>query len=300
MTPDLDLLTLRLIVAIDDGGSLSAGAAALGLGQPAASARIRAFEARFRLPLLHRSARGSTFTHEGRSVVAWARETLRSVDRMRASLGALAADHRDGVAIAASLTIADYLLPAWLGELQVRRPGLHPTLRVVNSATVVEQVREQVVDLGFIEVDDRPGDLRVRVFGHDRLVAVVAVGHPWATRQDVVSAADLVDERWVLREHGSGTRETFERAVAGEVPVALEASSTAALVGAALSGLGPAVVSERAVADLLEQGRLVRVPIDLDLDRPLAVIWHPDRRLPDAVSDLLERVLAGSGSTTRP
>ena len=140
----------------------------------------------------------------------------------------------------------------------------------------------------------------VRVFGHDRLVAVVAVDHPWATRRDVVSAADLAGERWVLREHGSGTRETFERAVAGEVPVALEASSTAALVGAALSGLGPAVVSERAVADLLEQGRLVRVPIDLDLDRPLAVIWHPDRRLPDAVSDLLERVLAGSGSTTRP
>lgn len=287
MGPDLDLTTLRLLVAVDERGSLNAGAAALGIGQPAASARIRAFEARWRLTVLHRSARGSSLTTDGQAVVTWARTTLQSVDTMRAAVAALSADRSAGISIAASLTVAEFMLPAWLGELHARRPDLQPTLRVVNSSAVADLVRTQAVDVGFIEIDDRPDGLVTRVIGRDRVVAVVAPTHPWARRTSPVDRAELIIEHWVVRERGSGTRGTFERAVEQSVIPALEVSSTTALVGAALAGVGPAVVAERAVARELESGRLVRVSTELELSRPLAAVWHPERRLSEPVIDLL-------------
>ncbi|TCJ00579.1 LysR family transcriptional regulator [Aeromicrobium sp. IC_218] len=285
--PDLDVTTLRLLVALDERGSINAAAAALGLTQPAASARVRAFETRWRLAVVQRSARGSTLTTDGRAVVAWARPVLHHLDTMREGLAAMSAERGGEVAIAASLTVAEFLLPRWIAELRSRRPDLQPRLQVVNSARVGELVRSGAVDVGFIETAARPTDLQTRTIGHDRLVVVVAPGDPWARRRTPLGADALAARAWVMREPGSGTRSTFETAVRRQVDVALEASSTTALVGAALAGIGPAVVPARAVVAELETGRLVQVPVGLDLRRPLTAVWRPQERLPDAVGDLV-------------
>ena len=73
--PDLDIETLRLVVAVDDTGSLSAAARDRGLSQPSASARVRAFEARWQLTLLDRTPRGSRLTNDGQAVVAFTNRT---------------------------------------------------------------------------------------------------------------------------------------------------------------------------------------------------------------------------------
>lgn len=303
MTPDLDLATLRLLVSIAEHGSLNAAAAHLGIGQPAASARVRAFEARWRLTVLQRSARGSNFTRDGQAVVAWARTTLQSVDTMRAAVASLSEDRRAGISIAASLTNAEHVLPVWLGELHRRRPGLHPTLTVVNSATVVELVRQQGVDVGFVEVDGCPDDLGSTVIGTDEVAVVVSPTHPWARRTAPLEADEARAAAWVLREKGSGTRETIERAVGATLEAALEASSTAALIGAALAGVGPAAVTERAVRADVAEGRLVVVPTVLRLERPLTALWHPERRrseVVDALIALAERDRATPRGTIGP
>lgn len=285
--PDLDVTTLRLLVALDERGSINAAASALGLTQPAASARVRAFETRWRLAVVQRSARGSSLTTDGHAVVAWARPVLHHLDTMRESLAAMSTERGGEVAIAASLTVAEFLLPRWIAELRARRPDVQPRLQVVNSARVAELVRSGAVDIGFIETATRPTDLQTRTIGHDRLVVVVAPGDPWARRRTPIDADALADRAWVMREPGSGTRSTFETAVRREVAVALEASSTTALVGAALAGIGPAVVPARAVVAELETGRLVQVPVDLDLRRPLTAVWRPHERLLDAVAELV-------------
>lgn len=285
--PDLDVTTLRLLVALDERGSINAAASALGLTQPAASARVRAFETRWRLAVVQRSARGSSLTTDGHAVVSWARPVLHHLDTMRESLAAMSTERGGEVAIAASLTVAEFLLPRWIAELRARRPDVQPRLQVVNSARVAALVRSGAVDVGFIETAVRPTDLQTRTIGHDRLVVVVAPGDPWARRRTPVDAEALADRAWVMREPGSGTRSTFETAVRREVAVALEASSTTALIGAALAGIGPAVVPARAVVAELETGRLVQVPVDLDLRRPLTAVWRPHERLPDAVGELV-------------
>lgn len=287
MAPDLDLDTLRLLVAVSETGSLSAAAARRGISQPAASARVREFESRWRLAVVQRSARGSRMTTDGEAVVSWARGVLHGADTMRASLEALTARRRAGVVVAASLTVAESLVPRWLGELHTRRPEVQPVLRVVNSETVADTVRSGHADIGFIESAALPAGLAHRQVGHDRLVVVVAPQHPWARRRAALSSAELRAARWVLRESGSGTRSTFDAALGQEPEVALEATSTAALVGATAAGVGPGVVSQMSVHAELELGRLVVVPTELDLARPLTCVWRGEERLHESAGELL-------------
>lgn len=297
MTPDLDIETLRLLVDVAESGSLSAAARNRAITQPAASARVRAFEARWQLTVLDRGPRGSSLTTDGLAVVAWARAVLHETDTMRSALAALGDERRDHARIAASLTIAEFLLPRWIGELRSRLPEVSPRLHVVNSADVAALVRDHEVDVGFIETASRPTDLAHRAVGSDRLIVVVAPEHPWALRSTPVSRAMLLSAAWVMREPGSGTRSTFESALRHEPDVALEAGSTAALIGGARAGIGPAVVSGRAVTTEIETGRLCEVRTELDLVRPLTAVWRPDHRLSDGVRGLLTIASSWSAST---
>lgn len=284
--PDLDVETLRLLVAVGDAGSLGAAARERGISQPSASARVRAFEARWQLSLLERTPRGSTLTTDGRAVIAWARRVLAEVDTMRAGLASLTGSRRGEVRIAASLTIAEHILPGWLGRLSGRLE-VHPQLHVVNSDRVADMVRSRMADIGFVETTSRVTGLDHRVVGTDRLVVVVDPGHPWARRRSPLRPDTLVGTEWVLREEGSGTRSTFERALGAAPTVALTASSTATLLGAVRAGLGPAVLSARAVAAEIDAGHLVAVPTTLDLERPLTAVWLKGARMSAATSSLL-------------
>jgi DNA-binding transcriptional LysR family regulator len=284
---DVDIETLRLLVAVAERGSLNAAAHERGVSQPAASARIRAFEARWRIAALRRSRRGSRLTPDGEVAVAWAREVLSAADRMRGALQDLGSARIGTVDVAASLTVAEHLLPGWLSQLHACEPDIRPVLTMVNSETVAALVRAGRAELGFVETVEVPDDLEVATIGVDTLIVVVAPSHPWARRRAPLSRSELQRAEWVLREPGSGTRATFQRALGADPTVALEATSTTALIGVATAGVGPAVVSAASVPRELDDKRLVAVPTVLDLRRPLSCVWQPDKRLAPAATALL-------------
>lgn len=287
MTPHVDLETLRLLLLVAEHGSIGAAAREAGISQPAVSGRIRAFEARWRIRFADRTARGSALTADGEAVVAWARRVVHEADLMRESLAAMGRDRQQDLHVAASLTVAEYLMPQWLSQLQTRHADVRPRLQVINSRSVAELVRTGQVDIGFVETYLLPDDLACRLIGRDGLVIVVAPNHPWARRSEPLSRRQVVEAAYVLREEGSGTRSTFEAAL-GEAPAqALEVSSTAALLGAAQAGVGPAVVSARAAAHAVDAGRLVTVSHELDLRRPLTAIWRHEEPLREQATRLL-------------
>lgn len=290
MTPELDLNALRLIVHLGEEGSLGAAGRALGVSQPAASATLRAFEARWRLTVATRSARGTRLTQDGETVAAWGRDLLHQVDTIRGGLTALSQQRAQSdttLTIAASLTVAEFVLPRWLGELRTALPEVHPSLSVVNSDVVDTMIHSGDCEIGFVETTDVSRDLAHKVVGHDRLVIVVNPAHPWARRSTPLSRDQLLASEFVLREGGSGTRHTFERALAAKPDVAMVATSTTAMVGAALAGIAPAVVSPRAVGSAVDNGQLVIVEHDLDLKRPLTAVWQRDAALSPAALALL-------------
>ena len=287
-----DLHSLELLVAIAETGSIGRAAARLAITQPAASARVRTLERRLRLQLLERSTRGSRLTPAGLVVTDWARKVLAQAQELAEGLAALQAQQQDHLRVAASLTLAEHLLPGWLVTLRQVDPGVHVGLRVTNSYQVIEALRHGEVDLGFIEGPFVPQDLRSLAVGRDRLAVVTAPFHPWTRRRAPLGGAELADTPLLLREAGSGTRETLEHALrpwnGPSVPV-LELGATSPLRSAAAQGAAPAVLSYLAVRDDLAAGRLVEVPVaeELELTRVLRAVWRADTELPSSARHLL-------------
>ena len=295
--PDLDSLQLLLRVAAT--GSLGRAAAEHGLSQPAVSARVRAVERLVGVPLVTRGARGSTLTPAGALVVDWARDVLHAASALEAGMASLRREGEQQLRVAASLTVAEHLLPRWLVALAAERPGTAVSLRAVNSEEVAAAVRAGEADLGFVEGPLVPPGLSSRTVARDHLVLVVAPGHPWARRRTPVGAAELAGTRLVQREPSSGTRAALESALRAHGPCAaplLELSSTSAIRAAAAAGTAPAVLSALSVGDDLALGRLVAVPVhEVDLTRSLRAVWPRGARPGGPARDLLATALGRAG-----
>ncbi|GHE88735.1 transcriptional regulator [Streptomyces longispororuber] len=269
-----DLAALELLLAVARLGSLGRAARELGISQPAASGRVRSMERQLGVALVDRSPRGSRLTEAGALVTDWARRIVEAAEAFDVGAQALR-DRRDSrLRVAASMTIAEYLLPGWLIALRARRPGTAVALLAGNSAQVAERLLGGEADLGFVEGLRVPAGLDAAVVGHDRLVVVTAPGHAWARRRTPVSAAELAGTPLILREEGSGTRQVLDAALGGLAAPLMELSSTTAVKSAAVSCAGPAVLSELAVGEEVLAGRLVRVPVaGVRLRRELRAVW---------------------------
>nr|WP_211351380.1 LysR family transcriptional regulator [Saccharothrix variisporea] len=281
-----DLESLRLLVLVGELGSLGRAARELGIAQPSASKRLATLERGLGLALVDRGRRGSALTPAGVVVTERARVVLDELDRLTESARALRSAQQAELRVAASMTVAEHLAPGWIGELRRTRPELHVGLRVTNSETVGRLVREGAVDLGFVEKPGPLEGLSTRKVAVDRLAVVVPPGHRWTRRRPTVR--DLAATPLVMRERGSGTRDTLDRALPDACPPALELGSTTAVRGAVVAGVAPAVLSVLAVALDLADGRLVEVPVEgLDLRRVLRAVWPAGRRLVGPAAELL-------------
>lgn len=284
----VDVDALRLIATVRDTGSIASAAKALGVTQPAASARLRSLETRLGITLVIRRPAGSTLTDAGHALCGWAEPVFEALEQVELGLAALVGGARSDMNVAASRTIAEYLLPSWIAALRRHRPSLTLSLSVMNSRAVIQAVAEGRAQVGFIETPTTPHEVQSIVIGWDDLAVVVAPDHAWARSRALLTPEQLRAEPLIVREPGSGTRETLEQRIGEITAVALEADSTSAIIGAVLGGLGPAVVSRRAVEAHLTNGALVAVPVDGQLRRPLRAVWRVGERLRSPATDLLE------------
>ena len=287
-----DLGGLRALREVGRRGSIASAATVLGISQQALSARIRTLERTTDVALLVRSPGGSHLTEQGRLIVGWAEDVLDAADRLEAGLRSIASSRSHRLAIAASQTVAEYLVPHWLVELRSleqasteHASGQTPTvvdLTVGNSTRVIELVRDVEVRLGFIETPHLPADLVTARVCDDEMLVVAAPGHPWARRRRPLSLAEIAATPMVMREAGSGTRVTLTDHLAAQHPplsarIAMELGTSAAVRSAIAEGVGPGVLSRLAVRDDLVLGRLVAIEIaGPPLRRQLTAVWRPD------------------------
>ncbi|MFF8969315.1 LysR family transcriptional regulator [Streptomyces sp. NPDC014995] len=283
-----DLGALELLLAVARLGSLGGAAREMGITQPAASSRIRSMERQLGVALVDRSPRGSRLTDAGALVTDWARRIVEAAQAFDAGAQALR-DRRDSrLRVAASMTIAEYLLPGWLLALRAQRPDTAVSLLAGNSAAVAERLLADEADLGFVEGLTVPTGLDSVVIAHDNLIVVTAPAHPWSRRRRPLEASELAATPLILREKGSGTRQVLDVALGGLARPLIELSSTTAVKAAAVSGAGPAVLSELAVREELAMRRLVSVPLaEVSLARDLRAVWPTGHRPVGPARELL-------------
>ncbi|MEV5965201.1 LysR family transcriptional regulator [Kribbella sp. NPDC051952] len=287
-----DLESLKLLTLVAELGSLGQAAERMRISQPAASKRLSMLERRLGLPLAERGTRGSALTTEGKAVCHWSERVLAEAGNLMAGVAALRDARTHDLRLASSMTLAESYLPGWVAELQRQTPGLQLSLKVTNSEQVATLAARHEISIGFIEAPTVPAGLSSRTVATDRLAVVVARSHPWARRRQPVQLTELADTPLVVREHGSGTRETLDRifATAGlkPVPPLMVLEVNAAVRRAAAAGIAPAVLSAATVVDDLALGHLVEVRLaEADLHRRLRAVWPKSHPLPAAAEALL-------------
>jgi DNA-binding transcriptional LysR family regulator len=199
--------------------------------------------------------------------------------------------------IAASYTIAEYLLPPWLDRFLADRPDDSVTLDVTNSRAVLERLEAGAVDVGFIESPTAPATVHQQIVGSDDLIVVVSPRHPWAAG-GAISVDTLATTPLVLRERGSGTRDALREELARhghDAPTsALDLGSLSAVRIAVINGSSPTVISRLAVSADLAARSLVEIPVDgFRIERRLLAVWakrHGPSRLAQELLDHLAAV----------
>ena len=272
----LSLRELEVFVAVTEQGTVTAAAEQVALTQSAASQALAALETGLAAPLFDRVGRRLVLNEHGRLLLPRARAMLDAAQDMQRLFDSQAAMH---VRLAASTTIANYLLPEQIARFQLQQPQARVELMVANTADVVEAVAGFKVDMGFIEGPCHHPDIVVEPWQDDILVVFAAASHPLA--QGAVSLSRLAQAQWVLRESGSGTREEVERLLlphVGGFAQVMEMGHSEAIKRAVAAGLGVSCLSLHVVRELLDSGQIVAVLAPLPtLHRTLYRISHKDK-----------------------
>lgn len=301
-----DLEGLRLLVGIARHGSIGGTARASGISQQAASERLRAMETQTGLTLVQRGARGSQLTEAGVVVAEWAARLLDIAEEIATAIEGLRGDRSRELVVWASMTIAESLIPRWLVLLRQRQQsdGYRPTavsLNAANSRHVVEAVRDGTAHVGFVEGVEAPTGVRSLTVAHDELVLVTTAGTPLSRRRTSLRPQEVAELALTSREHGSGTREVLEIALAkhglkpGDPDV--ELTTATAIREAVIAGSAPAFLSRRVVARDVASGSLSVVEVrDLDLRRYFRAVWVGTKHPPaGAVRNLVAIARATEG-----
>lgn len=292
--PVPDLRSLDLLKSVAELGSIRQAAFVHRISQPAASMRLRSLERTLNLQLLDRSSGRARLTSSGTAVVQWSSAVLKAMANLLVGTAAVRSDGQIHLRIAASMTVAEYLVPTWLNRLRASDPQIVVSLQMGNSEHVVDVLKRGNADVGFVEGSHAPSELLSREVQADDLVVVVAPTHEWTLKESPITAAELAVTPLVLREAGSGTREVLETALAsvGLAPIAMvELGSTTAIKAAVASGSGPGVLSRLATYIDVQDGRLVIVPTEgLSLERAIRVVWAMDRPPSSAATRFLRHV----------
>jgi molybdate transport repressor ModE-like protein len=276
---------LEIFAAIYQEGTITGAARRIGLSQAATSQSLAELENQLQRRLFDRKGRRIAGNAGGRELLPAAIQVLDRVRDIEAGAGRRGLDAR----LYASLTVANYMLPALIARFARRHPDARFHVAVGNTDHVVRSVQQFESDAGWIEGFSRHPDLEAFPWREDKLTMIAAPGHPLAGRR--ASATALAEARWVLRERGSGTRAVFEEAIKGRfrlhyVPV--ELGGIGAVKRAVMAGAGLGCLSHSAVEPELRTGQLRRVYAPwLDLRRQITLLIHRQKYIDAGLRDFL-------------
>ncbi len=240
---------LQLFLALAETGSITAAARACHVTQPTVSMQLKDLTDSVGLPLYNQLGKRLLLTEAGEALVAAAQGMSNEWAAFEQKIGALKGLTHGRLRIAVVST-AKYFVPSMLGTFCARYPDIDIALQVLNRDGVVARLRDHRDDLYIMSMPPPDMDLEQQMFLPNPLVVIASKKHPLAHRKSI-ALETLTKERFILREHGSGTRMACDAhfdCLGFQPNVRLELGSNEAIKHSVAAGLGLAVLSRHAVA----------------------------------------------------
>ena len=263
---------LKTFLEVARQGSVRGAAASLLITEPSVSAALAALRDELAVALVERDGRGIRLTPAGVELARYAAQILglteQAVRRTREAAGQAAP-----LNLVAVTTAGEYVLPPILKIFREAHRDVQLRMEVGNRATVVDRITAREADLGFGGRPPEGRGIRGVPFLDNELIVVAPHDHAYGDEESVDPAL-LATETWLVREPGSGTRETTQEFWAQngfQVNSAMTLGSNGAVKQAAAAGLGVALISSHAVAAELASGALCRLRV---AGTPLRRKWY--------------------------
>jgi DNA-binding transcriptional LysR family regulator len=280
---------LEIFAAVARHGSISVAAAELAMSQSAASTALIELERRYGRPLFDRAGKRVRINEIGRSLLPASLDLLNRAVEIDALLAG-----RTGpgpLRLGATQTIGNYVAPLLIETYSQRHVGCALTLEINNTAEIAGKIADFSLDLALVEGEYAHSELLVTDWLEDELVLICSPSHPLA-RRNPCSIEEVLSERWVVREKGSGTRQTLDRAMRPhwsrwrigmelqQIEAILETVAVSSLIGCAsrLAAQGP-----------LTQGRVVELHVpEIDLRRRFYILSHRKKYISAGIQAFLD------------
>lgn len=281
----ITLRQLEVFTEVLKSGSTTQASQLLSLSQSAVSASLTDLEGQLGVQLFDRVGKRLVTNEHGRLLYPKALALLEQgfeVEQLfKKEMGA--------VRLAASTTIGNYMLPEILAGYRNDHPDIPLELFIGNTEEVIKAVMEFRADVGLIEGVCHSPELISKPWLKDELVIFAAPSNPLAEKN--VSLKDLRDAPWILRERGSGTRDVLDQLLFAHLPgflILMELGNSEAIKHAVRFGMGISCLSRRVIAEQLDNGSLVELKVsELQLERTLYLIYHRQKHLSNAITNLL-------------
>jgi DNA-binding transcriptional LysR family regulator len=280
--------------------SVTSAARELHVSQPTVSVQLRKLSELVGEPLFQAVGRRIQLTEAGAALQEAVAQVHACWQHFEARMGEIHGLVRGKLRIAA-VTTAEYFVPDLLGTFAASHPGVDIDIAVQNKDQVVERLARGIDDLSVMMLPPLELPLQSLPFLENPLVVVAAPTHPRAGRR--CGLRSVADERWLMREPGSGTRSVAEEhfAKAGVQPrIAMSLGSNEAIKHAVAAGLGIAVLSRLAVKTELASGRLAEIPVQgFPLRRRWHVVWRSDRPQTLAARTMVQHLRAAGRASAQ-
>jgi DNA-binding transcriptional LysR family regulator len=269
---------IRVFRSVAHHLNFSRAAEELLLTQPAVTQQIKALEEEFGVPLFDRGGGHISLTPGGAALLPFADRMKTLSDEATAAVAGAYGQQAGELALGASQTIGQYLLPKLVAGFLLSHPKVHIQARSGNSDAMLEALIAREIHLALIEGPEQRQDVRIEPFMEDHMVLVVSASHEWANHE--VQIHDLKTQPLLMREFGSGSRRVVEQALASaglkakDLKISMELDSTEGLLSAVEAGLGVTFVSRWAVRNHLAIGTLKLARISgLKLSRKFSMAY---------------------------
>lgn len=272
------LRQLQVFLATARYENVSRAAESLAMSQSAASGSLKELEQQFEVQLFDRLGKRLQLSELGRQLRPRAERLLAEAQDFEAALST--EEGSGALRIGATLTIGNYLAVPMIAAFRERYVQADVALQVANTETIAGQVADFELDLGMIEGELNHPRLETIHWREDELQVFAAPGHP-LQGMPAVSDEQLIAQRWIVREPGSGTRQAFDRAMHGiitDLDISMELQHTEAIKRAVEAGLGIGCLSSISLKEAFERGSLVPLNVPYrDFSRQLNLILLRDK-----------------------
>ncbi|MEH7112956.1 LysR family transcriptional regulator [Neobacillus niacini] len=269
---------LQVFVKVVEKGNFSKAAVELHMTQPAVSQYIKVLEESVGARLLERSNKYVRLNKAGEIVYHHAKEIIALYSKMQYLVDDLTNNACGPIAIGASYTFGEYILPHIIARLQVHYPLISPSIQIHNTKEIIDLVQTHQLDIGIVEGHIPEKIPNVEIVSEDRMVIVTSPHHPLLRVNNERILEELEQETWILREKGSGTREAADHLFQQfnfTPQKIMEFGSTQVIKESVEAGLGISLLSQWAINKELMYGVLGIVAVKgLPFKRNFSILTH--------------------------